>query len=119
MRIVDVVEFWLWPTLSQNHGTHESRQHLGEAKTAVEPVHCFGEVAPRVLGLAQGVAATADGALDIAHDYIHPACALDLGRSPSSFSCKLGMCMIQCDEAAKAAQPIAEDLGMGARRRVP
>jgi len=115
MKIVDGAQFWLWPRLAQNHGPHESRQHLGEAKTAVESVSRFGEVAPCILGLAKGVIAAADGAFHVAQHHVHPARTLDLSCRPSSSRLKHGVRMIEFNEAAKATQPVAEDFGAGCK----
>lgn len=54
--------------------------------------------------------AAADGALHMARHHVHPARALDLGCRPSSVGDQHGMGMIQFDDTAEAARPIAEDL---------
>lgn len=110
MKIVDGAQFWLWKWLAQRYGAGQSRQQLGETKTAVETVGGFGQIASRVLGHAHGVVAAADGPFDVAEHHGYPASALDLGRGAIAGGTLYGVRMIQFDGTPEAAQPVAEDL---------
>lgn len=76
MKIIDGVQFWILPRFAQGHGARQSRQHLGEAKTAAETVGRIGQIAPRILRLSKGMVAVANGAPHIARHYVHPTRAL-------------------------------------------
>lgn len=65
MKIVDGTQFRLRPRLAQGHGARQSRQQLGEAKTTVEAVRRFSQIAPSVLDLAHRVVAAADRPFDV------------------------------------------------------
>ena len=104
MKVVDCAQFRLWPRLAQHHGARQSRQQRGEVKSAVEAVGSFGQIAPRVLGVPDGVVAAADGALGVAQHHIHPTRALDLGGGASASGFEHRMRMIQLDDTRPPAE---------------
>lgn len=76
MKVVNSAQYRLRPWLAQRYGPRQSWQQLGEAKPAVEAVGGFGQIAPCVLGLPQGVVAAADGSFDVAEQDVHLARAV-------------------------------------------
>jgi len=80
--------------LAGHDGSRKPWRHLAQAKTAVEAVGGFAEITAGVFGLADGVVATADRALDVAEDDIDPARTLDFGGSATAAGFEDGMGMI-------------------------
>lgn len=92
--------------------TRQSRQHLGQAKSTVEPVLRVGQVTPRVLGLFDGMVAPADRLLGIGHHHAHPASTADYACRAPAFGHQHGISVSGVHAARKTRQPVAIDLGV-------
>ena len=64
---------WLGTWAADDHGMKQTRQHLAQAKAAIEAVGRFTEVTAGVLGQTDGVVAAADGSLDVGEHAADPA----------------------------------------------
>jgi len=60
MKVARSPQARLRTRLAAHHRRGKSRQHLAQAKPAVETIRRFGQVAPRVLGLFDGMVRAAD-----------------------------------------------------------
>ncbi len=90
-----------------------------QAKTAVESVGGFGQIAARILGLADRVVAAADGALDVGEQDIHPARAAHFASSSAAFGLQHGMRMLSIGQAAETEQTVGENLGIRCKTTPP
>ena len=86
--------------LAGHDGVRKSWGHFGEAKSAVESISGFGEVATRVLGLADRVVHTTDGAFDVGEKDIDPARAGNFGGGTTAASFEHGVCVTGRGDAA-------------------
>lgn len=69
MKVARSPQARLRTRLAAHHRRGKSRQHLAQAKPAVETIRRFGQVAPCVLGLFDGMVRAADRPFEVAqHD---------------------------------------------------
>ena len=85
----------------------QTRQHLTQAKAAIEAVGRFTEVTAGVLGLTDGVVAAADGSLDVGEHDVDPACTAFFGGRASAFALDNGVRVAGIGEAAERRQAIS------------
>ena len=102
---------------AEQHGAQQSWHEFGEAKAAVESVRGFAGIAPRVLGLSDGMAGAADGSFDVGEQHVDPACAVDFGGGLTTCGDECGVRVTAVGEAAKRAKAIGKYFGI--RRQAP
>lgn len=78
-------------------------------------VRRLGQIASRVLGLANRMVAAADGAFDVGQAHVHPARALCLSGGTTAADHPYRVRMTSLLDASKAG----ETIGVGFRRRPP
>lgn len=113
IEIARQTQSWLGVRLAGHDGVRKSRRHVGEAKSSVETVGGFGEVATRVLGLSDRVVGAADGAFDVGEHDIDPAGTGDFGRGATACGFEHGVGMAGVGNSSEASEPVGVGLGIG------
>lgn len=113
--------------LAQQHRARQSPPQLAQAKPALETVRGFRQAEARVLALPDRVIAAADGARDVAQQYVDPSRSRILDPAAGATAVRhqydpLGACigrvrMIGLGPTAEAEQPIRV-VRLGARRQM-
>lgn len=105
----------IWNVI-HHHCTRQSRQHDGQAKSAVETVRSFGQVAPCVFGLLERVV-TIDRSFEIGQHDIYPAHASYFGSHAPAVDFQHRMRMAGGFNVAKTYQPAG--VGLRAHGQTP
>jgi len=66
MKIDSLAQNPLGAWCAEHDRTRKPRQHVTQAKTAIEPVSRFGQIAPHIFALPDRVIDTVECALDVA-----------------------------------------------------
>lgn len=100
--------------LATRRGSGEVEQQLREQRAKVKPMveapSEGSEVAGRVFAEGKVLVRTVDGRLEVGQDRVDPLEARQLARFARAHD-DVGVCAARVDDAAEAAQPVAEHIG--------
>lgn len=95
-----------------HHRGRKSRQRLAQAEPAVETVRRFGQVAPRILGLFDGMVGATDRPLEVAQDDVDPSRSSHFGGGAAAAGVERCVGVAGVFEPAEASQAVTVDLAL-------